>query len=63
MTDHSSPGYRLPGCVDTIEEPITRAADWAAHLKPARRGFCMHIVNEAKVAVGRPIELKHLLAA
>ena len=23
----------------------------------------MHIVNEAKVAVGRPVEFKHLLAA
>jgi hypothetical protein len=63
MTDHSSPGYRLPGGVDAIKEPIARAAGWASHLEPARRVFCMHIVDEAKVAVGRPIEFKHLLAA
>jgi len=63
MTAGSYSCHRLPGGVYTIKQAIARPARRTSHLEAARRGFRPHIVHQAKVAVWRAIEFKHLLAA
>jgi hypothetical protein len=59
----SNSGNGLAGGVNAVEQPVTRGAARAADRKAAGRSLRANIAHQPKVAVGRPVELKHHLAA